>query len=59
MGKLKEFVKENLGEVLVIAGVLLVVILILGLLLEPKDWLRMSVLGIALIFTGYAWARSG
>jgi len=55
----KEFIRDNLGEILVIAGVLLVVIPILGLLLEPKDWVRMSALGIALIFVGYAWARSG
>lgn len=48
-----------MGEVLVIAGVLLVVVPILGLLLEPKDWFRMSILGVALIFVGYAWARSG
>lgn len=57
--KTKQFITDNLGEILVIAGVLLVVVPILGLLLEPKDWVRMSALGIALIFVGYAWARSG
>ncbi|MFH1188661.1 MAG: hypothetical protein V1652_02320 [bacterium] len=57
--KIKAFIEDNLGEVLVIAGVLLIAVPILGLLLEPTDWVRMSALGIALIFVGYAWARSG